>query len=99
VRAYKLFKKRKNGTLGSLFIGARAVHALGEWMKSECIPTKGFKVRQGWHCTAKPIAPHLSKKSRVWCLVEIDKYTELKRPESQGGLWYLADNINIIKEL
>ena len=98
--AYKLFRKRKDGSLGSLFIN-RAVKLKpgAAWLKANVHPTKGFKVRPGWHCTAEPKASHLSPVGRVWCLVEILDYTELKRPQAQGGLWYIADKLKIVKEL
>ena len=97
--AYKLVRKRKNGTLAPLFINARMTLPIGVPLKSECHPTNGFAVRQGWHCTAKPVAPHLSPKGRVWVEVEIEDYTEFRRPESQGGLWFLADRMTVVREL
>ena len=97
--AYKLFRKRKDGSLGSLFINKAEKLKFGVWLKAAAYPTKGFKVRPGWHCTAEPKASHLSPVGRVWCLVEILDYTELKRPQSQGGLWYIANKLKIIKEL
>lgn len=36
---------------------------------------------------------------RVWKMVEIEDYTEFKRPKSQGGMWYLAKRIKIIDEM
>ena len=87
----------KDGTLSSLFIGQRNRLPIGKWLKSECIPTKGFAVRPGWHCTANPVAPHLSMKNRVWVKVEIKNYEEFMRPESQGGLWLLANDMKILE--
>jgi hypothetical protein len=96
---YKLIRKRKNGTLGPLFIGRKQVVPIGEWLEAQCIPTKGFAVRHGWHTTDKPEAPHLSEKGRVWVKVEIEDYTEFKRPESQGGLWFIAQRMRVLEEL
>jgi hypothetical protein len=100
--AYKLMKLRKNGTLGALFIGAKNVVPVGQWLKSECIPTKGFAVRQGWHCTFTPYAPHLSKNpkngcARVWVKVEVENFSTYDRPESQGGQWILADRMKVLE--
>lgn len=95
--AYKLFRQRKDGTLGSLFIGARARLPLDKWMSSECLPTKGFAVREGWHCCFTPNAPHLSTKGRVWAKVDIKEYDTLERPESQGGAWALAKQMKILE--
>jgi len=97
-KAYKLLRLRKDGTLGPLFINRRQVIPVGQWLQAEDHPTKGYAHRPGWHCTAKPEAPHLSKKGRVWCLVEIEDYSEFRRPESQGGLWFLANHMRVIRE-
>jgi hypothetical protein len=96
--AYKLFRKLKNGTITSLFINKKVPLQFNTWLEAECHPTKGFKVRPYWHCTSEPIAPHLSEKNRVWLKVEMEDYQEFKRPQSQGGLWYLAGKIRILEE-
>jgi len=97
INAYKLFKLRKNNTLGPLFIGRKQIIKQGEWLKAECIPTKGYALRPGWHCTHAPIAPHLSTKGRVWCEVKIKDYVIIKRPIYQGGIWYLAKHLKLEK--
>ncbi len=97
--AYKLFRKRKDGTLGSLFINRRAVLPVGKWLIAETHPTSKFAVRHGWHCLAKPNAPHLSKRGRVWAKVEIEDYQTIQRPASQGGQWYLAGIMRILEVL
>src|SRR5512137_1150873 len=97
MKAYKLMKLRKNGTLGSLFINARAAYPSGIWMEANCIPTKGFATREGWHCTFEKNAPHLSTKGRVWVEVEVEDFSTYKRPESQGGAWILAKKMKIVK--
>ena len=94
--AYKLFKVRKNGTLGSLFINAAAVLPIDRWMEAEHHPTKGFAVRPGWHCAHQPVAPHLSEKGRAWFTVEVNGIKDFVRPECQGGRWILARSIRII---
>ncbi len=97
---YKLFKKRKNGTLGSLFIEARAVRPMGEWLDAEDTHQKdGFAYRPFWHCCYQPLAPHLSMRGRVWCKVEMEGVTRMERPESQGGAWCLVERIKIIEEI
>lgn len=99
MEAYKLFRKMKDGSIAPLFINKKQRLDLGIWYQSECHPTKGFAVRQGWHCTSKPVAPHLSEKGRVWYKVEIEDVKEFQRPESQGGLWYIADKMKVIEKL
>lgn len=96
-RAFKLIRLRKNGTLGPLFINRKQVIPVGLWMQAQAIKTKGFAFRPGWHCCAKPLAPHLSKSGRVWCEVLIQGITEHQRPESQGGLWYTAKRMKVVR--
>jgi len=97
--AYKLVRKMKDGSLAPLFINKTSRTPIGVWLDAECHPTKGFAVREGWHCTLKPEAPHLSTKGRVWVEVEIDDFEYFERPEKQGGMWALAKRMKIIKEL
>lgn len=101
--AYKLFKQRKDGTLGPLFINASLIVPVGKWMKAEDHPTKGYAHRPGWHCTHAPSAPHLAKNpkggcKRVWCKVEIGgKITRYERPAIQGGTWFLANRLRVLE--
>jgi hypothetical protein len=97
--AYKLLRVRKNETLGPLFINRRQIIPVGTWLDAEDHPTKGYAHRKGWHCTLQPIAPHLSKKNRIWCKVSVKEMAKYKRPESQGGTWVLAQKMKIIKIL
>ena len=98
--AYKLLKLRKNGTLGPLFINARQVIPLNQWIPAEeGHHKKGFAYRPGWHASTQPTAPHLTMKNRVWCKVLVKDFVELHRPESQGGLWLLASYINVLEIL
>ncbi len=94
--AYKLIRKRKNGTLGPLFINRKQVIPIGEWLQAENHPTKGYAVRPGWHTTSKPEAPHLSMKGRVWMKVEITNYEKMVRPKSQGGVWWLSKRMKVL---
>jgi hypothetical protein len=94
--AYKLFRQRKDGTLGSLFINPKARLKPGEWLKSDIYPTQGFAIRAGWHTLARKYAPHLSKKNRVWRQVEIKDFTEIKRPKNHGGKWFIAKQMMIL---
>lgn len=96
---YKLLHKRSDGSLGPLFINRKLRVSIGEWLKAESHPTKGFAVRPGWHITNSPEAPHLSMKNRVWCEVEFEDYYDFKRPASQGGIWYIANWMKVIREL
>jgi len=97
MKAYKLCRQLKNGKITSLFINKTFSIEFGQWIKSESYPTKGFAIRKGWHCMDKLSAPHLSKKNRVWVEVKIKNFEKFKRPQSQGGLWYLADKIKFIR--
>ena len=95
MKAYKLFRVLKDGSITSLFINKSIKLERGVWLEAESHPTKGYKERPFWHCTSEPNAPHLSEKNRIWCEVEMEDYTEFKRPEVQGGLWFLAQRIKI----
>jgi hypothetical protein len=102
--AYKLLRKRRDGSLGPLFINRKQVIPYGEWLPAENHPTKGFAVRPGWHCAPTPEAPHLKTElrngeRRVWCEVSVEQFTEYARPASQGGKWLLAERMRIIREL
>ena len=97
--AYKLFRVKKNGEITPLFINKTTSLKVGEWLSAECHPTKGFKIRPVWHCTSQPFAPHLSTKGRKWFKIEMEEFSKFNRPLAQGGLWYLANKIKIIKEV
>lgn len=101
MRAYKLIRQMKDGTLRSLFIDKITERPIGKWLQAEDHPTKGYAERFGWHCTFLPVAPHLTTKGRVWAEVELDGEIEYKeRPECQGGKWLLGkDRMRIIRIL
>lgn len=95
--AYKLCRQLKNGDITSLFINKKVKLPFNQWLEAENHPTKGFKERPFWLCTSEPIAPHLSIKERVWIRIEMEDFEEFQRPDSQGGLWYLAKRIKLIE--
>lgn len=97
--AYKLLRQLKNGDLTPLFINKTQRIPYNQWMDAECHPTKGFAVRPYWHCTSGPCAPHLSKKGRIWGIVEIEDYSSITRPDNQGGEWFLAKRMKLIGTL
>lgn len=102
--AYKLLRLGPDGAIYPLFIDRNTPTPVGVWMPAECHPTKGFAVRQGWHCCFKPIAPHLketlaSGERRIWVRCEVEDFTTYDRPESQGGAWILAQKMRITKVL
>jgi len=97
MKAYKLMRLMKDGTLSSLFINRRNRIPLNIWLDAKPFPTKGYAYRKGWHCTLEPHAPHLSEKDRVWVEVELEKYSFFERPISQGGTWVLAQKMKVIR--
>lgn len=104
MKAYKLLRMKKDGNLYPLFINKTVSTPIGEWMTAECHPTKGFAVRQGWHCCFKPIAPHLKERlsngeQRIWAECEVEDWEAYDRPESQGGAWILAQRMKIVRIL
>lgn len=83
---------KKDGKLYPLFIDKNTAIPIGEWIKAEYHPTKGFAPRGGWHIGTIPDAPWLkcydgsttgSYKSRfangkrVWCLVEYNATNDI----------------------
>lgn len=104
MKAYKLLRIKKDGKLYPLYINKTVETPIGVWMQAECHPTKGFAVRQGWHCCFKPVAPHLKTKlssgeQRVWIECEVEDWESYDRPESQGGAWILAQRMKINRVL
>lgn len=95
-KAYKLFRARRDGSIGPLFINRRQRLLWNKPYPAEDHPTPGYKHRPGWHCTAEPIAPHLSTKGRQWHEVWIEDYEEIERPAAQGGLWFLAKKMTVL---
>jgi hypothetical protein len=93
---WKLFRLRRDGTLGPLFIDCRLRVPIGQWLVAECHPRKGYAVRPGWHVAPRPEADHLSMKGRVWRQVEIEDFVPLKRPARQGGMWWLAKRMRVV---
>jgi hypothetical protein len=97
---YKLFRKMKDG-YAPLFINKKQRLQVGVEYPYEDKPTKGFAHRPGWHVCSKMDAPHLKQEgtNRVWCIVEFTPMAEIKRPESQGGVWYLGSTMKILGEV
>lgn len=100
--AYKLLRLRKDGTLGPLFVDRSLVIKVGEvYVAKDNLPHPGLAHRPGFHCCAKPVAPHIklllkTGERRVWCKVDIGGYVKHLRPESQGGLWYTARAMRVL---
>lgn len=94
---YKLFRIRKDGSLGPLFINARQRIPIGVWLDAETHhQKKGFAYRPGWHMAETPHAPHLSETGRGWYAVEVADERRYPRPASQGGEWILSDRIRVL---
>lgn len=77
MKAYKLFRLLKDGSISPLFINKKQRLEVGITYQSECYPTKGFMVRQGWHCCITPLAPHLNMtlktgEKRIWAEVDVE---------------------------
>ncbi len=96
---YKLFKQRRDGSLGPLFINKRQRLQVGVAYPYEDHPTKGYAHRPGWHICERPEAPHLGTKGRVWAKVEFDPLARHTRPAHQGGVWWLGSTMTILEVL
>lgn len=97
--AFKLMRQRKDGTFGSLFIDKKTRYETNIIYCALAYPTSGYAYRPGFHCTAKPYAPHLAKNNRVWVVVSLSKVETHNRPKAQGGEWLLAQRMTIIGKL
>lgn len=96
MRGFKLFRRRRDGSLGPLFINRRLRVPVGSWLEAEDHPTKGYAHRPGWHATLRQEAPHLRQGGdRVWCAVSLEGTQLYNRPESQGGTWVLAQKLRV----
>lgn len=97
VKAYKILRVRRDGSLGPLFINRHQRIPLGQWLVAKDHPTKGFAHRPGWHCAPRPVAPHLKlHDNRVWMEVRVYDYRKLVRPHIQGGAWLLAKWMKVV---
>lgn len=100
---WKIFRQRKDGTLGPLFIDATQRVPMGVPVAArDDVSRKGFAKRIGWHAAFTPEAPHLMTKAgtlatdRVWCRVALQNCRKYDRPESQGGSWVLAQTMTVL---
>jgi hypothetical protein len=96
ITGYKLLRRRKDGSLGSLFINKGQRLPVGKWLEAELYPTKGYAFRQGWHALTKMEAPHLKiGPGRVWMRVRLKGVRRHVRPVCQGGEWLVARHMYI----
>ncbi len=97
MRAWKLFHRRPDGSLGPLFINRRLRVPVGTWLEAESHPTKGYAVRTGWHAAPRRFAPHLRQGGdRVWGRVELREFRREERPRAQGQYWYVARRMRVL---
>jgi hypothetical protein len=102
-KAWKLFRLRKDGTLGPLFVDRELViRPETVYTARQDIRPKTLAYRPGFHCIKHRWAPHIKMRlhngeRRVWCRVVIADYYRDKRPLTQGGMWYVAQNLMITK--
>ena len=97
--AYKIFKVRKDGSLGSLYCDTKAKYYLDKWYRSSPYYHPKLKFRPGFHATLKPYAPHIKiKKNRAWYKIDVEDYTFFDRPACQGGKWLVCKKMKILEE-
>jgi hypothetical protein len=92
---YKLFRIRKDGSLGPLFIDASARIPLGEWINATYTPRNGYAPRGGWHCGLLPKADHLKQDDgRIWCecLIPAKQYT----PEDHAPMFRKQGDMEMV---
>jgi hypothetical protein len=72
----------------------------GNYRRKFSIPVLGITGTNGKTTTKEMTADHIfSKPNRFWYEVEIKDYTEMKRPSNQGGIWFIANKMKIIREV
>ena len=97
IKAYKLVRLRKDGTLGPLFINRKARLPVGKWLKAKAVRSRWLTFRPGWHACQSPSAPHMVMTGRVWCKVLLRKARQEQRPPGQGGMWYVAKEMKVVR--
>lgn len=104
--AFKLLRMRKDRTLGPLFFDRDKTYPLNLWLQAShsAKGPKGFAFRPGFHCCLNRKAPQLKLRLatgevRIWCTVLISNFSRLSRPESQGGMWFVAEKMFILTPL
>jgi hypothetical protein len=96
--AYKLMRRRKDGSLGPLYINRSQRIPMGRWLRAQTHPTNGFAIRHGWHACLTPEAPHLVvNEERVWAKVEVRGFHYFQRPIREGGTWVLAKQMRVLE--
>lgn len=104
VYGYKVFRLKRNGELGPLFINRQQDVPKGVWLTAEDHPTPGYAHRPGWHATEEMHAPHLkmhlaSGEVRVWVRVLLRGVKRYQRPDAQGREWILARELKVLEVL
>lgn len=110
VKAYKLFRVRRDGSLGPVIINRGARIPVGEWLECEDHSGKaksyGVAVRVGFHACAEPVAPHLTKPSkkadadnRTWYAVELEGAVEMHRGVDGGSDWFVARRMRVVERV
>lgn len=107
MRAYKLFRVRRDGSLGPVIINRGQRIETGKWLKFEDHSDKarsyGVAIRPGFHATKEPHAPHLTNGSkqaiadnRTWFVVELQKVRAEHRGVDGGSDWYVAEKMKVL---
>lgn len=97
--AYKLFRKRADGTLGPLCVNRGLVIPKGVWLRCEfdCDP-RNASYRPGWHARPRPFSDHVQTlPNRVWCLVYLDDAEKVFK--SKYEWWHVAKWMKVIREV
>jgi hypothetical protein len=107
MKAFKLFRVRRDGSLGPVIINRGQRVPVGKWLKCEDHSDKarsyGVAVRVGFHATKEAHAPHLTNGSkqaitdnRTWFVVELRKVRAEHRGVDGGSDWYVAEQMRVL---
>ena len=58
IRAWKLLRVRRDGSLTPLFINRQQTIPLNQWLPAEDHPTTGYQHRPGWHAAPRTVTVH-----------------------------------------
>lgn len=99
LHAYKLFRVRADGSIGSLLIDTGKRLETGVWYRAEDHrPRWGKTSNPGWHAVMEPNAPHLARKDgRAWYRVDLRGVHPVRKRD--GSIWLRSAEMRIVERV
>ncbi|MCG5526868.1 hypothetical protein LRF89_06695 [Halorhodospira sp. 9621] len=97
---YKLMRRMGDGYAPLYFCRSHR-YQLGDWQEAvDGGRKRGYAHRPFFHICQAPDAPHIRLRApRVWLLCEFQPHQVFPRPSSQGGDWFLAKWMRLLREV